>query len=272
MSQEAHAGSWALVTGASDGLGADLARALASHGFSLVLTARRVDRMEALASELTSRDGVEVRVIPMDLAEPGGAARLAERLDGAGIAVETLVNNAGFGLWGPWLASDEEEELAMLRLNMEALTLLTRRLVPDMVLRGRGRVLNVASTAAFLPGPMMTVYYATKAYVLSFSEALREELRGTGVSVTCLCPGPTRTGFQERAGMVLPPALRLGVQDSPQVAAAGVAGLLGGRSLVVPGILNRLVTMVPRILPRRMVSMLVRRVQGGRRSPGQGGS
>jgi short-subunit dehydrogenase len=228
--------------------------------------------MEALAAEIASREEVQVRVFPMDLAEPGSSARLADQLDGSEIAVDVLVNNAGFGLWGSWLESDEEEELAMLRLNMEALTLLTRRLVPGMVLRGRGGVLNVASTAAFLPGPLMSVYYATKAYVLSFSEALREELRGTGVTVTCLCPGPTRTGFQERAGMVLPPGLRFGVQDSQQVATAGVAGLVHGRSLVIPGIVNRLVTLAPRILPRWVVPKLVQRLQAERRPAGRGES
>ena len=157
----------------------------------------------------------------------------------------------------------------MVRLNMESLTLLTRRLVPEMVARGRGGVLNVASTAAFLPGPLMTVYYATKAYVVSFSEALREELRGTGVAVTCLCPGPVRTGFQARAGMVLPSTFRLAETDGPSVARAGVEGLLRDRTLVIPGVMNRLVTFLPRVLPRRIVPRIVMRAQG-RRTSGDG--
>lgn len=259
-------GSWALVTGASEGLGADLAATLAGRGFRLILTARREEVLNDLALELSAGGSPEVRVVPMDLSVPGAGQHLADRVQESGVDVDILVNNAGFGLWGPWLASDEEDEVAMLRLNMESLTVLTRRLVPAMVARRRGGVLNVASTAAFLPGPFMTVYYATKAYVLSFSEGLREELRGTGVAVTCLCPGPVRTGFQARAGMVLPSTFRLAETSSASVARAGVDGLLRDRALVIPGLLNRMVTLLPRVLPRTIVPGMVLRAQARRAS------
>ncbi|HSM03288.1 MAG TPA: SDR family oxidoreductase [Longimicrobiales bacterium] len=265
---DAHTVARALVTGASGGLGADIARELAARGTPLVLTARSREPMEALARELGTAHGVPVLVLALDLATPDAGNRLADEVEAAGVEVDLLVNNAGFGQWGPWPGLDPEQEAGMIRLNVEALTCLTRRFVPAMIRRGRGRVLNVASTAAFLPGPGMAVYYATKAYVLSFSEALAEELQGTGVTVTCLCPGPTPTGFQARIGADPSALLRGAVLPSRTVARAGVEGALKGRRLVVPGLLNKLTTLAPRFLPRSWVPKLVKRVQDGRAPTG----
>jgi len=258
----------ALVTGASGGLGAEMARDLARRGSSLILTARSRVPMEALARELSGARGVSVRVLPEDLSVAGAANRLADRIESEGLEVDLLVNNAGFGQWGPWLELDAREETGMIRLNVEALTSLTRRFAPAMVARGRGRILNVASTAAFVPGPGMSVYYATKAYVLSFSEALAEELRGTGVTVTCLCPGPTPTGFQARLGASA--SGRTGVAEvaPDRVARAGIDGALHGRRLVIPGLVNRVTPLLPRFLPRRWVPKLVAWVQADRSPAG----
>lgn len=258
---------WALVTGASTGIGADIARILGSRGYPVLVTARSGPLLEELAAEIRSAAEVEVRVLPCDLSAPGGADALADRLEAEGLQVEVLVNNAGFGQWGPWVELDGEEEAAMVRLNVAALTRLTRRIAPGMVARGSGRVLNVASTAGFLSGPLMTVYYATKAYVISFSEALGEELRSSGVTVTCLCPGPVRTEFQRRAAMEIPAAAEPALLGSAHVARAGVDGMLRGRALVIPGWRNVLAAQVPRFLPRWLVPKLVRSVQA-RRTPG----
>ena len=186
----------ALITGASSGIGLELAKLFARDGYELVLVARRVERLEELGRELTQRHGVRCHTISVDLAQPDAAAEIVRRLEGAGPAVDVLVNNAGFGVLGPLATTEPETAGRMIRVNIEALTQLTRALLPGMLARRRGRILNVASTAGFAPGPLMAVYYATKAYVISFSEALAEELRGTGVTVTVLCPGPTRTEFQ----------------------------------------------------------------------------
>lgn len=261
---------WALVTGASGGLGADMARELAARGFPLVLTARSADLLAELARALGDDHGTEVRVVPMDLSRPGAGDALADTVQAMGIRVEALVNNAGFGQWGHWLTLDPDEEAAMLRLNVEALTTLTRRLAPAMVAEGCGRVLNVASVAGFFPGPLMSVYYATKAYVVSFSEALREELSGTGVTVTCLCPGPVPTRFQERASLHLPRGAVPGLVESPRVARAGIEGLLRGRARVVPGLFNKLSVLMPRFLPRALVPKLVHAIQARRTQRGDG--
>lgn len=254
----------ALVTGASAGLGLDMARILAGRGHDLVLTARTESRLQVLAAELEREHGVRAHVFPADLGLPGAGPALARAVEDQGLKVEVLVNNAGFGQWGPYPELDAEGEAAMLRLNMEALTQLTRALLPGMLERGRGRILNVASTAAFLPGPGMTAYYATKAYVLSYSQGLDEELKGTGVWVCCLCPGPTRTEFQERAGMKIPASLQASVLDSHPVALAGVEGLFRGKRIIVPGLLNRLTALAPRFLPRSWVTKMVGSIQSAR--------
>lgn len=255
---------WALVTGASGGLGEEMAKQLAARGFPLVLVARSVRLLESLQQEIQASHGTDVRVLPMDLGLPGAGATLADEVDSMGLPVEVLVNNAGFGQWGPWVEQEPVEELSMIRLNVETPTLLTRRFVPGMVDQGRGRVLNVASTAAFFPGPLMAVYYATKGYLLSFSEALHEELRGTGVTVTSLCPGPVPTGFQTRASMHHFRLPSVAVVDGAAVARQGVEGMFRGAPLVVPGLANKLAVLASRFLPRRVVPKLVKAMQEGR--------
>lgn len=261
---------WALVTGASAGLGEDMARLLAARGFPLLVSARSTEKLEALAREVGETHDVEVRVLPKDLSIPGAAGELADRVEALGVPVEVLVNNAGFGQFGPYLEQDAQEELDLIRLNMEALTHLTRRLLPAMVKQGYGRILNVASTAAFFPGPLMTVYYATKGYVLSYSEGLAEELSDTGVTVTCLCPGPTRTEFQRRASMQHSGLMNFGVMESGEVARAGLDGLFAGKRVVIPGFLNRLSVLSPRFLPRAVVPKIVEMIQAGRKNRGDG--
>jgi hypothetical protein len=252
----------ALVTGASSGIGLALARRLAAGGFDLVLTARSADRLEALARELAERHGARVRVIPRDLARPEAPAAIAGELASAGIDVDLLVNNAGYGSYGPFAETDLADELAMLQLNVVALTHLTKLFLKPMLARRRGRILNVASTAAFQPGPLMAVYYASKAYVLSFTEALAEELRGSGVTATALCPGPTTSGFQERAAMESSRLVsgRL-MMTSEEVAEAGYRGLLAGRRIIIPGWRNRLLAQSARVTPRRVITAVVRRMQ-----------
>lgn len=253
---------WALVTGASSGIGVDLARALARRGWNVILTARREDRLRELEAELRDRHGVEAVAVPLDLASAGGRTDLFQWLEEAGREVDLLVNNAGIGDYGPFVESDRGRVLGMMELNVVALTELTHRLLPDMVRRRRGWVLNVASSAAFQPGPLMSVYYATKAYVLSLSEGLREEVRRSGVGVTALCPGPTVSEFQEKAGVN---ASYLGTYfpraGSGRVAEAGVRALFRGHPVAVVGIATRLQLALLRVLPRRVVPGIMRRIQ-----------
>ncbi len=252
----------ALVTGASGGIGRDLAELAAADGFDVVLVARSADVLGAAADDIEERHGVRALAVPADLADPQAPARLAAELAGRGVAVDVLVNNAGVGAYGEFVDSDPEAQLAMIRVNVGAVVGLTRALLPPMVERGRGRILNVASTAAFQPGPLMAVYYATKAFVLSFSEALAEELAGTGVTVTALCPGPTRSSFQDRAGMQKSRLFRLArVMDSMPVARRGWRAALRGRRVVIPGLFNRAMAQSVRLAPRRLVTALVRRIQ-----------
>jgi short-subunit dehydrogenase len=254
----------ALVTGASGGIGRELAALLARDGHPLVLVARDQGALDRVAEEFRERHGVAVTPLAFDLARAEAPGELVAEIERRGLAVETLVNNAGFGGSGPFAEGDVERDLAMLRVNVLALTALTGRLLPAMVARGRGRVLNLASTAAFQPGPFMAVYYASKAYVLSFSEAIAEELAGSGVTVTALCPGPTDTAFQHRAGTADSRTFRSrNVLDAPRVAAAGYAGMLAGKRVVIPGGLNWLGAEAVRFLPRRVVTRIVRRLQEG---------
>jgi hypothetical protein len=240
-----------LVTGASGGIGEALAREIAARPSDLILVARSADKLQALADELARARRVKTHVVAIDLAQPGAAARVVEAARAIG-RVDVLVNNAGFATFGPFATSNPREEIDEIRLNVETLTDLTKQLLPDLI-AAKGRILNVASTAAFQPGPMMAVYYATKAYVLSFSEALAYELRSSGVHVTCLCPGPTKTGFQARAHQEGVRLLEVGLMDAAVVARAGVNGLFRGRAVVVPGFMNRVGAWVVRLSPRRAV-------------------
>ena len=258
----------AIVTGASEGIGAELARVFAARRHDLALVARRADRLEALADEIVA-SGAERRplVVGLDLSEAGAIDALAQALDEAGARAEILVNNAGFGLLGRVETLDPAEQLAMVDLNVRALTALTLRFLPAIVAT-QGAILNVASIAAFMPGPNFAVYYATKAYVLSFSEALTEELRPSGVKVSCLCPGPVETGFQARSGFALEgkmAAARLALVSAAEVARQGYDGLMAGRRVVVPGLMNRLIVLLARHVPRGLMLPLMAAAMNGRR-------
>ena len=256
----------ALVTGASTGLGLEMARVLAGRGWDLVLTARSPAPLEALARELEESEGAWVFVAALDLAREDGPDRLIAQVAATGRPVSGLVNNAGFGQLGAYPALDPETERRMLRLNVDAVVRLTRAFLPGMLEQERGWILNVGSTAGFVAGPRMATYYATKAFVLHYSEALHEELKGTGVGVTCLLPGPTPTEFQKRAGVAEGRRLRPDRARVQAVARAGVDGALAGRRRVVAGWRDRLAAFVPRLLPRDWVATAVRRHQEGRMS------
>lgn len=255
----------ALVTGASMGIGVDIADVLARRGHDLVLVARSADKLEAVATRLATTHGITAHVLVANLAGAAGADAVADQVAARGWQVDVLVNNAGYGLFGPVAESNADDELGMIELNVTALYRLTRRLLPGMVARRRGWIMNVASTAAFFSGPFMTVYYATKNFVLAFSDGLAEELDGTGVLVSCLCPGPTESGFRQRAGTAGSKLSHRPQVPSMPVAEAGVAGLFNGDRVVIPGLKNRIETLAPRLLPRRMVAKIVRGVQEARR-------
>lgn len=255
----------ALITGASDGIGAELARVMAARGHDLALTARRAEKLDALADEIAATGRPRPLVIPLDLGASGGADALVAALDREGASVDILVNNAGFGLLGAARDIDRAQQLAMIDLNIRALTDLTLHLLPGLVAR-RGRILQVASIAAFLPGPYMAVYYASKAYVLSFGEALARETRGSGLSVSTLCPGPTTTGFQARAGMAGDFFDKMGPMTARAVAEAGYAGMMAGRRIILPGWRNRLGAFGTRFLPRAWLMEVVARLQERRKT------
>jgi len=258
-----------LITGASSGIGLEMAGILAADGRELVLTARSEKRLEETAYRLASERSVPVHVRAADLSEPGGAERLYRSLESDGISVGALVNNAGFGTWGPFRETPASESLAMMRLNMEAVVHLTALCLPSMLDAGSGKILNVASTAAFQPGPLMAIYYATKAFVLHFSEALARELEGTGVTVTAFCPGPVRTGFGERAGIgrIGGLARMIRPMSAEEAARAGLVAMERGKPLVIPGLVNRMTALSAKLMPRRLTTRLVHRVQAERGGP-----
>ncbi len=252
----------AVVTGASGGIGLELARLAAADGHDLTLVARRADKLADLATQLTARYGVDVRTTVADLAEPAGVDAVLNQIDGT--SVDVLVNNAGVGGQGRFaveraLAAD----LAMVQLNVVAVVRLTGALLPAMVARGSGGILTVASVAGFMPGPLHAVYYASKAFVRSFSEALTEECRGTGVRVTALCPGPVDTGFAAAAGTEGTRLASIGAirRGAAQVADAGWQGLRHGRAVVVPGLPMRVAMQGLRVTPRRVAARIVERSQ-----------
>ena len=259
------AGQTVLITGGSSGIGSELAKLFAQDGYGLVLTARDHDALRARARELEAREHVPVRIIAQDLARASAPEEIVRELREANVSIEILVNNAGFTTYGPFAQTDLTAQLGMLQVNIVALTQLTGLLIGDMVRRRRGAILNVASTAAFQPGPLMAVYYATKAYVLSFSEALTDELRGSGVRVSALCPGPTQTKFQQRAGIQRIRLMNRGVMEAAEVARAGYRGLWQGRPVVIPGFRNRATALAVRVVPRNLVVRVVRWIQESRR-------
>lgn len=250
-----------LITGASAGIGWALAEVFARHGHELVLVARRAAELDRLADKIASSGVPRPGVLALDLAQPGIGDRVAAELSARGLEPRNVVNNAGFGLIGPAAELDRADQLAMIDLNVRTLTDLSLAFIPSLA-EHRGGILNVASVAGFLPGPGMTVYYATKAYVLSFTEALNYELKSRDIRVTALCPGPVPTEFQARAGIKRRP----GAMDrsAEEVAQAGYDGLMHGRRVAVPGWQNRFVTWMPRLLPRGLLLDLVARSQAYR--------
>jgi short-subunit dehydrogenase len=255
----------ALVTGASSGIGLEFAKLLAAAGHDLVLVARRESELQALATSLEHDLGTRSHVVVTDLAQPGAATALARTLTDAGIELEILINNAGFGVHGPFVTNDLQTELDMIQVNIVALTELSKHVIAGMVKRGRGSVLNVASTAAFQPGPLMAVYYASKAYVLSLSEALAVELEGTGVTVVALCPGPTESGFQAVAGIGASNLSRgRRLPTSAEVAAVGMRALERGTTVAIAGTRNWWLVQSVRLLPRKVVARIVKRIQAAR--------
>lgn len=266
--------STALVTGASSGIGAELARQLARRGLGVTLVARRRDRLDALAAELAGTWGVRAEVVPADLADASSRSALLDAVAGLGLEVDVLVNNAGFSTSGPVQRADPERELAMVRTDVEAVVDLCTRLVPGMAHRGRGAVLNVASTAAFQPLPGQAGYGASKSFVLSYSQALRAELAGSGVTVSVLCPGPVRTEFAETAGFTkeeaessLPAVMWL---PAARVAARAVEGLAQGRGVIIPGIANGVGARFAYAVPRRLLLPVLARRHPALRPDGRG--
>jgi short-subunit dehydrogenase len=251
----------ALVTGASGGIGEELARLFAADGHDLVLVARSRDKLVRLAEELHEKHGVAARVLAADLARPEAPREIFEELSADGVQVDALVNNAGFGTYGLFAETDLQSELELLQVNIVALTHLSKLFLPGMLARRRGYLMNVASTAAFQPGPLMAVYYASKAYVLSLSEALANECEGTGVRVSALCPGPTETGFVAAAGMGDSKLFDRAVMDARTVAEAGYRGLLAGKTIVIPGLRNNLLARSIGFFPRHLVTRVVRGIQ-----------
>jgi short-subunit dehydrogenase len=251
--------STALITGASGGIGYELAKLFSADKHNLVLVARSGPKLIEFADQLEREFGVSVRTVQLDLALTEAPEALFDDLRTSGINVDILVNNAAFGKFGNFADVSLEESLGQVQLNITALTHLTKLFLTPMLARGSGKIMNVASTAAFQPGPLMSVYYATKAYVLSFSEGLENELRGTGVTVTCLCPGPTLTSFQQRAGMERSRLFQqFGPMDPKTVALDGYRALMKGESLKISGAKNWIVAQSVRFAPRNVVTAISR--------------
>jgi short-subunit dehydrogenase len=251
-----------LITGASSGIGCHLARVFAENGYDLVLVARSEERLSALAEELSGKHPVEAHVLPADLSDPEAADEIFTWFEKRTLPLHTLVNNAGFTTFGEFAVADIERTLDMIRVNVTAVVQLTRLFLSRMLTHGEGAVLNVSSTAAFLPGPYMAVYYASKSFVLAFSESLAAECAGTGVRVAALCPGATDTGFRDRGHVEDSRLAGLVSQgDARKVAEAGFKGLQKGRRVIIPGFGNKLIPLLARIMPLRLMSGTMRKVQ-----------
>jgi short-subunit dehydrogenase len=255
-----------LITGASSGIGRELAGLFAADKAHLILVARSRDRLDEVAAQLRQAHGIEVQVVPMDLARPESPRELFEQLTAQGTSVDVLVNNAGFGALGAFAELPLERQRDMIQVNIMSLVELTRLFLPGMLQRRRGGVLNVGSTAGFQPGPNMAIYYASKAFVNHFSEALAEEVRGSGVAVTCLAPGATETGFAGAAGMENAVLFKSGaVMDVKTVAQSGYRAFRRSRVLIVPGVRNKLLAFSVRLAPRSLVRKIAKSMQTLRR-------
>lgn len=251
-----------LITGASEGIGKELAKIFAREGYSLVLTARNAEKLLALKGALKTEYGAEAEIFARDLAEKDAAEAVFRFTEEKGLIIDTLVNNAGFGDFGPFADSDWDKQYRMLQVNIAALTQLTRLFISGMTERGDGKILNVASTAAFQAGPLMSVYYATKAFVLSFTEALSVELKNTGVSVTALCPGPTRTGFEKNANLKNSGLFKnLKTASAETVAEYGYRKLMENKVVAVQGFANKLLIFGSKIMPRGVTRRIVYKIQ-----------
>ncbi|SDA63126.1 hypothetical protein SAMN03159443_01873 [Pseudomonas sp. NFACC15-1] len=254
--------SWVLITGASSGFGEEFARQYAAQGKSLVLVARRLDKLEALSKELRERFGIEVINEQVDLSSIPAVIELHKRLVQRGITVDVLINNAGHGLQGPFLDHAIDQSLAMINLDIASLTTMTRLFAQDMRIRRRGHILQVASLLSYQGVKNFAVYSAAKAYVLRFSEALHQELKGDGVVVTALCPGMSDTGFAQSANQTLTPALKMVMMQPEPVVRAGIRALQAGRMSVVPGLGNKALTVLTWATPRRFHQRLMANVMG----------
>jgi uncharacterized protein len=250
---------WALITGATAGIGRELADLFAADKFNLVLVARNEPRLNQVAEELRSRHGIEVKVLPTDLASPAAPQEIFDALRDTPISI--LVNNAGFGIHGPFARNGLRAQTDLMQVNMTALVELAHLFVQPMLARRQGRILNVASTAAFQPGPMVNVYYASKAFVFSFSYALAEELSDSGVTVTTLCPGTTRTEFFDRAH--LPVKRGMPMMSARKVAEAGYRGMMRGKRVVIPGLLNKVASAIAKRAPVRLTASLAKKFHEG---------
>jgi short-subunit dehydrogenase len=262
MANQSGKGQTTLVTGASGGIGLDLAECFARDGYDLVLTARGEGALQQAAGKLAGQYGVKVAIVALDLGQPGGGKRLAGEIKQRGIEIDVVVNNAGYGHAGALTSSDLETQLGMIDLNDRALVELTYLYWDRMLANKRGGVLNVASTASFQPGPLMAVYYASKAFVLSFSEALWEEARDTGVHVSCLCPGPTASKFRERAGTGKTRLAKVSkVMPSMEVAEQGYRGFVTNKRVVITGARNATMARLAPFMPRATLLKMVRNIQ-----------
>jgi len=251
----------ALITGASAGIGLALAQVFAQQGHDLILVARREDKLNALAADLKAKHGTQSTVIAMDLTADGAAAALFADLERRKLTVDMLVNNAGFATYGLFAETEVDADLQLLHLNIVTLTHLTKLLLPGMKARRYGKIMNLGSTGSFTPGPLTAIYCASKAFVLSLSEALACELRGTGVTVTALCPGATKSEFQAVAKMEKSRIVRGGMMSAEAVAEIGYRGLMRGKTIVIPGATNRLLPIFARIVPRFVLPHLAMYVQ-----------
>lgn len=250
--------NYALITGASSGIGYELIKLIAKDGVNLVIVSRNEDKLTKVKTEIESKYRVKVKVLSKDLSDPNTPLEIFSELEREDVSVEILINNAGFGLYGKFSETDLETELEMIQVHITSLTYLTKLFLKNMLEKGYGRILNVASTAAFQPGPLHSIYFATKSYILHFSEALANELQGTGVSVTCLCPGPTETPFFKNSGVKRNRLIRLNMMDVSKVVKAGYKALKKGKVIAVPGLKNKLLAFLIRITPRNIVTRIAR--------------
>jgi len=250
----------ALITGGASGLGYEFALLLGKNGYQLILIDIDSDQLEIVKQELENNFQIKVNTITKDLSLQNSAAELFEELKGN--SIDVLINNAGFGLFGPFYNTNWERELSMLNLHVVTTTQLTKLLLDGMIKRGKGKILNISSLAAFQSGPLMAIYYASKAYILSFSEAIANELKGTGVTVTVLCPGQTKTSFQEVVSEGNKTnKISFNIATASKVAEYGYKAMMRGKTLAIPGVTNKILSFLPRILPRKIATAIVRKIQ-----------